>query len=70
VCIVESSFTYRSGALASEQRASEASNSAIKTEWENLAIQYHLIAHIAAELRWAFLDLMLPKLAILGLPKI
>jgi hypothetical protein len=51
VCMVEPSSTYRLRALASEQHAREASNPAIKKEWEDLAIQWHLIAHIAAELR-------------------
>ena len=51
VCMVEPSSTYRLRALASEQRAREASDPTIKKEWEDLAIQWHLIAHIAAELR-------------------
>ena len=51
VSMVDPSSTYRLRALASEQRASEASDPAIKREWEDLAIQWHLIAHIAAELR-------------------
>ena len=51
-CMVEPSSTYRLRALASEQHAREASDPAIKKEWEDLAIQWHLIAHIAAELRW------------------
>jgi hypothetical protein len=50
-CMVEPSSTYRLRALASEQRAREASDPEIKKEWEDLAIQWHLIAHIAAELR-------------------
>ena len=50
-CMVEPSATYRLRALASEQHAREASDPAIKKEWEDLAIQWHLIAHIAAELR-------------------
>jgi hypothetical protein len=50
-CMVEPSATYRLRALASEQRAREASDPALKKEWEDLAIQWHLIAHIAAELR-------------------
>jgi hypothetical protein len=50
-CMGEPSSTYRLRALASEQHAREASDPAIKKEWENLAIQWHLIAHIAAELR-------------------
>jgi hypothetical protein len=50
-CMVEPSSTYRLRALASEQHAREASNPAIKKEWEDLAIQWHLIAYIAAELR-------------------
>ena len=50
-CMAEQSATYRLRALASEQRAREASDPAIKKEWEDLAIQWHLIAHIAAELR-------------------
>jgi hypothetical protein len=49
--MVEPSSTYRLRALASEQRAREASDPAIKKEWEDLAIQWHLIAHIAAKLR-------------------
>jgi hypothetical protein len=49
--MVEPSSTYRLRALASEQHAREASDPAIKKEWEDLAIQWHLIAHIAAELR-------------------
>jgi hypothetical protein len=49
--MVEPSSTYRLRALASEQRAREASDPAIKKEWEDLAIQWHLIAHVAAELR-------------------
>lgn len=51
VCMAEQSSTYRLRALASEQHAREASDPAIKKEWEDLAIQWHLIAHIAAELR-------------------
>ncbi len=50
-CIVEPSATYRLRALVSEQRAREVSDPEIKREWEDLAIQWHLIAHIAAELR-------------------
>ena len=50
-CMVEPSATYRLRALASEQRAREASDPVVKKEWEDLAIQWHLIAHIAAELR-------------------
>jgi len=50
-CMAEPSSTYRLRALASEQRAREASDPAFKREWEDLAIQWHLIAHIAAELR-------------------
>ena len=50
-CMVEPSATYRLRALASEQRAREATDPAIKKEWEDLAIQWHLIAHMAAELR-------------------
>ena len=49
--MVEPSSTYRLRALASEQRAREASDPEIKKEWEDLAIQWHLIAHIAAELK-------------------
>jgi hypothetical protein len=49
--MVEPSSTYRLRALASEQHAREVSDPAIKKEWEDLAIQWHLIAHIAAELR-------------------
>jgi hypothetical protein len=48
--MIEPSSTYRFRALASEQRAREASDPAIKKEWEELAIQWHLIAHMAAEL--------------------
>jgi len=44
--MIEPSSTYR----LSEQRAREASDPVIKKEWEELAIQWHLIAHIAAEL--------------------
>lgn len=50
-CMAEQSATYRLRALASEQRAREASDPTIKKEWEDLAIQWHLIANIAAELR-------------------
>jgi len=50
-CMVEPSSTYRLRALASEQRAREALDPAIKKEWEDLAIQWYLIANIAAELR-------------------
>lgn len=49
-CMVDQSSTYRLRALASEQHAREASDPTIKKEWEELAIQWHLIAHIAAEL--------------------
>jgi len=49
--MIEPSSTYRLRALASEQRAREASDPAIKKEWEELAIQWHLIAHMAAEQR-------------------
>jgi hypothetical protein len=49
--MVEPSSTYRLRALASEQRAREASDPAIKKEWEDLAIQWHLIAYITAEQR-------------------
>jgi hypothetical protein len=49
--MVEPSSTYRLRALASEQRAREALDPAIKKEWEDLAIQWYLIANIAAELR-------------------
>ena len=49
--MVDPSSTYRLRALASEQRARESSDPAIKKEWEDLAIQWHLIAHVAAELR-------------------
>jgi hypothetical protein len=49
--MVDSSSTYRLRALASEQRAREASDPTTKKEWEDLAIQWHLIAHVAAELR-------------------
>jgi hypothetical protein len=48
--MVDPSSTYRLRALASEQRAREVLDPAIKKEWEDLAIQWHLIAHIAAEL--------------------
>ena len=41
VCMAEQSSTYRLRALASEQHAREASDPAIKKEWENLAIQWH-----------------------------
>ena len=49
--MLDPSSTYRLRALASEQHARESSDPAIKKEWEDLAIQWHLIAHIAAELR-------------------
>jgi hypothetical protein len=49
--MVEPSSTYRLRAPASEKRAREGSDPAIKKEWEDLAIQWHLIAHVAAELR-------------------
>jgi hypothetical protein len=49
--VVDPSSTYRLRALASEQRARESSDPAIKKEWADLAIQWDLIAHIAAELR-------------------
>ena len=49
--MVDPSSTYRLRALASERHAREASDLAVKKEWEDLAMQWHLIAHIAAELR-------------------
>jgi hypothetical protein len=42
--MIEPSSTYRLRALAREQRAREASDPAIKKEWEELAIQWHLPA--------------------------
>jgi len=41
---------YRLRALTSEQRARHASDSTIKREWEELAIQWHSIANVAAQL--------------------
>jgi hypothetical protein len=45
--------TYRQRALASEERARLTLDPAIKTAWEELAIEWHLLAHVtepAAEL--------------------
>jgi hypothetical protein len=48
--MVDSSAGYRLRALTSEQRARHASDSTIKREWEVLAIQWHSIANVAAQL--------------------
>ena len=42
------SHTYRLKALESERRASEASDPATKQDWEELAIQWHAMAHASA----------------------
>jgi hypothetical protein len=47
--MVDLSDAYRSRALASEERARDASDPAIRTEWEELAIQWHLMANLAAQ---------------------
>ena len=39
------SHTYRLKALESERRAREASDPATRREWEELAIQWHAMAH-------------------------
>jgi hypothetical protein len=62
--MVDSSSTYRSRALASEQHARDASDPAIKREWEELAIQWHLIAHVAAELRGPLPQIDTPPAAV------
>jgi hypothetical protein len=48
--MVDSSASYRLRALTSEQRARNASDSTIKREWEELAIQWHSIANVTAQL--------------------
>jgi hypothetical protein len=55
--MVASSTTYRLRALASEQRARNAPDRGIKREWEDLALQWHLVAHVAAELRGEIPDI-------------
>jgi hypothetical protein len=47
--MVDRSATYRLRALSSEQRAQNAADSAVKREWEDLAIQWHLMANEAAQ---------------------
>jgi hypothetical protein len=67
--MTDPSSTYRLRALASEQHARNASDPAIKKEWEDLAIQWHLIAHIAAELRGGVPQLDAASVAASGLPE-
>jgi hypothetical protein len=55
--MVATSTTYRLRALASEQRARNAPDRAIKREWEDLAMQWHLVAHAAATLRGEIPDI-------------
>jgi hypothetical protein len=55
--MVASSTSYRLRALASEQRARNAPDRAIKREWEDLAMQWHLVAHAAAALRGEIPDI-------------
>jgi len=43
------SSIYRLRAIASETRARQSSDPALKKEWEDLANQWHLLAHAAAE---------------------
>jgi hypothetical protein len=40
---------FRLRAIATEQRAREASDPTSKREWEDLAIEWHLQAHLAAQ---------------------
>ena len=47
--MVDQSKLFRLRALANEQRATQTSDSLIKREWTDLAIQWHLLANIAAE---------------------
>lgn len=46
--MVDPSTEYRARALRCETRAGEAIDSKIKLEWEALAMERHLIAHVAA----------------------
>jgi hypothetical protein len=43
------SRTFRLRAVLSEQRARDASDPIIKAEWEELAIEWHLLANSVAE---------------------
>jgi hypothetical protein len=47
--MVDSSSTYRLRAVAAEHRARIASDADAKKEWEELAIQWHLLAGLAAQ---------------------
>jgi hypothetical protein len=40
---------YRLRALLAEQRANELSNPTLRQEWEELAIEWHLLANSAAQ---------------------
>ncbi len=40
---------YRLKAVASEQRAKLASDPGLKSEWQELAIQWHLMANLSAQ---------------------
>jgi hypothetical protein len=46
--MTEQSKAYRLRAVACEQRAATTPTPAIKQEWEELAIQWHLLANQAA----------------------
>lgn len=48
--MVETSHDYRLRAVAAEQRAKEALNPIIRKELEELATQWHLIAHLVAQM--------------------
>jgi hypothetical protein len=43
------SYLYRSRAVACEQRCREISDPALKREWQDLAIQWHLMSNVAAQ---------------------
>ena len=43
------SRTYRLWAVQNEQRARDASDPLIKAEWEELAIEWHLLANAIAQ---------------------
>lgn len=47
--MMDISNIYRLRAVASEQRAGEASDHATKSEWAEIAIQWHFMANVAAE---------------------
>lgn len=49
MAMIDQSAIFRRRALASESRARQAAAPALKREWEEIAIQWHSLAHAAAE---------------------